>query len=83
MEAFQAGLKRQLRLAILRRNEQPTTLGEWRDAAIKEKGKWEVIKASGALGSNQGKNCQGKWKNALGKGQMSKKDPDAMDVDNI
>lgn len=83
VEAFHNGLKNGLKLAILKRDDLPTTLEEWRTAAKKEQTKWALIKSAGVLkGGNNGR--QDKWKNALrGKSSPKQRDPDAMDVDNV
>ena len=49
IEAFKNGLKRQLCLAILKRDDTPETLDEWKRAAIKEQQKWALIQVSDTL----------------------------------
>jgi hypothetical protein len=86
LESFKNGLKQQLHLAIIRHDNTPNSLDEWRTAARKEQGKWALIKASGLIGNrgNQSGNRQNQWKQAFGNkgGQGKPKDPNAMDVDN-
>src|ERR1700761_6775058 len=85
MEKFRSGLKRQLHIAILKRDTPPRTTQEWIDAARMEQSKWALMKASGLIGP-QFNNRQSPWKNARGKsqaGQNKPKDPNAMDVDNV
>ena len=86
IETFKEGLKRQLRLAVMRRDYQPKTLKEWKDSARIEQNKWKAIKSSGVLDK---KERRGQWKAALGKTQSASgrtqpkaKDPDAMEIDN-
>ena len=84
IEAFKNGLKRQLCLAILKQDNTPETLDEWKRAAIKEQQKWALIQVSDALPPPRNNGRQDKWKNTLKQGsrQGKPKDPDAMDVDN-
>jgi len=83
IETFHNGLKHGLKLAILKRDDLPTTLDEWKTAAKKEQTKWALIKSAGVLkGGNNVR--QDRWKNALrGKSSPKQRDPDAMDVDNV
>ena len=84
VEAFHDGLTPGLKIAILKRDDLPVTLDEWKTAAKKEQTKWALIKSSGLLKSGgKGSDRQNKWKNALSKREQTKKDPDAMDVDNV
>jgi hypothetical protein len=68
LESFKNGLKQQLHLAIIKHDNTPTSLDEWRTAARKEQGKWALIKASGLIGNrgNQPGNRQNQWRQAFG-----------------
>ena len=84
VEAFHDGLTPGLKIAILKRDDLPVTLDEWKTATKTEQTKWALIKSSGLLKSGgKGSDRQNKWKNALGKREQTKKDPDAMDIDNV
>ena len=85
IKTFKNGLKRQLRLAILKRDDTPETLDQWKRAAIKEQQKWALIQVSDALLPPRNNGQQDKWKNTLKQGpqQNKTKDPDTMDVDNV
>jgi hypothetical protein len=78
IEAFRDGLKRPLHLAILRRDNIPSSMEEWRNAARREHARWALIKASNLGPNNQKTN---RWKQALEK-NGKQKDPNAMEVDN-
>jgi hypothetical protein len=84
VKAFHDGLTPRLKIAILKRDDLPVTLDEWKTAAKKEQTKWALIKSSGLLKSGgKGSDRQNKWKNMLGKREQTKKDPDVMDIDNV
>ena len=86
IESFVEGLSPGLRLAILKRDDVPTTYESWKKAAKKEQAKWSLIKSSGLLRGGKSTNRQDRWKAALsgkGGGQSKTRDPDAMDVDNV
>ena len=82
IEAFHEGLTPGLKKAILRRDNLPTDIYEWRTAACKEQTKWALLKSSG-LTKGGGTSRQDRWRTALKGNQTKNKDPDAMEVNNI
>ena len=87
IEQFTEGLPDGLRVAIINRSDEvPKTYYEWKTAAEKEQAKWKLIKSTGLKKGGGLTERQQKWRSAL-KGsqtnQNKKRDPDAMDVDNV
>ena len=80
IEKFRNGLKKGLRVAILRRDDWPETLDEWEEKARREVRRYKIFKevvegTSNPFGSSE---WQQKAKKLFGK---KKKDDDAMQVD--
>jgi hypothetical protein len=86
IESFKEGLPDALLRRILSRDDLPDDYDDWVKAAIKEQTKWMILRASGLTG--KGRDVRQRWKDVLGKRMTAnnpskKKDPDAMEVDNI
>ena len=82
IETFREGLKTPLLLAIMKRDNQPETLREWKEAAITEQKKWKNIRAAGLLKKKGDKDDRATRIKAALERRGKAKDPDAMDVDN-
>ena len=82
IETFREGLKAPLLLAIMKRDNQPETLKEWKEAAIIEQKKWKNIRATGLLKKRGDKDDRAARIKAALEKRGKAKDPDAMDVDN-
>ena len=89
IESFKDGLPDALLRKILNRDDPPEDYEEWLNAAQKEQTKWTVLKAAGLTGKGRDQNTRRqRWREALTKkptqsNQNKRKDPDAMDVDNV
>ena len=89
IESFKDGLPDALLRKILNRDDPPEDYEEWLNAAQKEQTKWTVLKAAGLTGKGRDQNTRRqRWREALTKkptqsNQNKRKDPNAMDVDNI
>ena len=89
IESFKDGLPSALLRKIYNRDDLPDNYEEWLAAAQKEQTKWTVMKSAGLTSKGDQNNRRQRWRDALGKkdgqtrGQNKKKDPDAMDVDNV
>ena len=82
IETFRGGLKTPLLLAIMKRDNQPETLKEWKEAAITEQKKWKNIRAAGLLKKRGDKDDRAARIKAALERRSKTKDPDAMDIDN-
>jgi hypothetical protein len=88
IESFKDGLPDALLRKIISRDDICTTLEDWVEAAQKEQTKWTMMKASGLSGKGGTGDRRDRWRNALAKrggrnDQKQKRDPNAMDVDNV
>ena len=82
IETFREGLKTPLLLAIMKRDNQPETLKEWKEAAIIEQKKWKNIRATGLLKKRGDKDDRAARIKAALERRGKTRDPDVMEVDN-
>ena len=82
IKTFREGLKTPLLLAIMKRDNQPETLKDWKEAAITGQKKWKNIRATGLLKKKGNKDDHASRIKAALERHGKAKDPDAMDIDN-
>ena len=82
IETFREGLKTPLLLAIMKRDNQPETLREWKEAAITKQKKWKNIRATGLLKKRGDKDDRTARIKATLERRGKAKDPNAMEVNN-
>ena len=82
IETFREGLKTPLLLAIMKQDNQPETLKDWKEATITKQKKWKNIRATGLLKKKGNKDDRANRIRATLERRNRAKDPDAMDIDN-
>ena len=89
IESFKDGLPDALLRKILNWDDPPEDYEGWLNAVQKKQTKWTILKASGLTGKGCDQSTRRqRWREVLTKkgtqnNQNKKKDPDAMDIDNV